>query len=249
MTQARGRRAGMAGALIAATLLSACTSTAHQNPSARQNPSPRPSASSAPTTSATTSPRPSRQPRSAVPSARPRHRRHRHHHTASPVLTPRPSRTSASHPPRSTQPPPPKSTPPPPPKSTAPPPPPPRSTCLNVSVRVIPGGAVEGTEIAGLQFTNEGRKPCRLVGYPHVVLLKGGRRVGTRALPAGPTPGHAVALAPGQTVQSLLRDYSSCQAPLSVSARVSVPGESTKVVRPAQLRACTLRVSQLGPPR
>jgi hypothetical protein len=56
-------------------------------------------------------------------------------------------------------------------------------------------------------------------------------------------------VAPGQTVQSTLRDYSTCQAPLSDNARVTVPGETTKAVRPAQLRACTLRVGQLGPPQ
>jgi hypothetical protein len=46
----------------------------------------------------------------------------------------------------------------------------------------------------------------------------------------------------------MLRDYSTCQAPLSDNARVGVPGESTTVVRPAELRACTLRVGQLGSP-
>jgi hypothetical protein len=115
-------------------------------------------------------------------------------------------------------------------------------------VRVIPGGATEGTEIAGLQFTNDSKRRCTLVGYPYVVLLKKGHRVGTPSEPAGPIPGRAVPVAPGQTVQSILRDYSTCQAPLSDNARVTVPGESKTVMRPAELRACTLRVGQLGPP-
>jgi hypothetical protein len=115
-------------------------------------------------------------------------------------------------------------------------------------VRVIPGGATEGTEIAGLQFTNEGKRRCTLAGYPQVVLLKKRHPVGTPSEPAGPMPGRAVRVKPGQTVQSTLHDYSTCQAPLSDNARVTVPGESKTVVRPAELRACTLRVTQLGPP-
>jgi hypothetical protein len=114
---------------------------------------------------------------------------------------------------------------------------------------VIPGGATEGTEIAGLQFTNDGKHSCVLAGYPRVVLLKNGQVIGTPSQPGGPLPGRAVSVAPGQTVQSTLRDYSTCQAPLSDNARVTVPGETTKAVRPAQLRACTLRVGQLGPPQ
>jgi hypothetical protein len=118
-----------------------------------------------------------------------------------------------------------------------------------VSVRVIPGGAAEGTEIAALQFTNDGKSGCTLVGYPKVVLLKNGSKIGSPSQPGGPLPGRSVPVAPGQTVQSMLRDYSSCQAPLSDTARVTVPGESMRVARPIELRACTLRVGQLGPPR
>lgn len=116
-------------------------------------------------------------------------------------------------------------------------------------MRVIPGGAAEGTEIAALQFTNDGKKGCRLVGYPGVVLVKKGHKIGTPSQPGGPMPGRAVRVPPGKTVQSMLRDYSSCQAPLSDTARVTVPGESTTVTRPIELRACTLRTGQLGPPR
>lgn len=114
---------------------------------------------------------------------------------------------------------------------------------------MIPGGAVEGTEIAALQFTNEGKHGCTLVGYAAVMLSKRGNDVGTPSQPGGPLPGRSVPVAPGQTVQSMLRDYSSCQAPLSDTARVTVPGETTTVARPIELRACTLRIGQLGPPQ
>lgn len=132
--------------------------------------------------------------------------------------------------------------------ATSAPPPAPKSTCRTVGVRVIPGGAAEGTEIAALQFTNDGKHRCLLAGYPSVVLLKHGHRVGTPSQPGGATPGRAVQVKPGQTVQSMLRDYSSCQAPLSDTARVTVPGEAATVDRPIELRACTVRVGQLGPP-
>jgi hypothetical protein len=116
-------------------------------------------------------------------------------------------------------------------------------------VRVIPGGAEQGTEIAGLQFTNAAKTSCVLVGWAKVVLLRAHHRIGTPSQPARPGNGRAVELKPGQTTQSLLRDYSTCQAPLSDNARVTVPGSTITAVRPAELRACTLRVGLLGTPR
>ena len=116
-----------------------------------------------------------------------------------------------------------------------------------MGVRVIPGGAEPGVEIAALQFTNTGSSTCRLGDFPHVLLLFGGRQIGSPSQPDGRSA-RTVTLSPGTTVESLLRDYSSCQAPLSDSARVTVPGETTTVVRPIRLRGCTLRVGPLGPP-
>lgn len=115
-------------------------------------------------------------------------------------------------------------------------------------MRVIPGGAAQGTEIAGLQFTNAGSASCVLVGWPRVVLLRHHAAIGTPSQPSQAGNGHLVQLQPGQTTQSLLRDYSTCQAPLSDAARVRVPGSTATAVRPAELRACTLRVGPLGKP-
>lgn len=121
------------------------------------------------------------------------------------------------------------------------------STCRSVGVRVIEGGAERGAEIAALQFTNTGSTSCRLGGFPAVTLLINGQPVGTPSQPSTTTP-KTLTLQPGDTVESLLRDFSSCQAPLSDAARVTVPGETTTAVRPIQLRVCTLRVGPLGPP-
>lgn len=117
-----------------------------------------------------------------------------------------------------------------------------------MAIRLIRGGAAQGTEIAALQFTNSGRRTCTLVGYAQVVLTRHGNSIGSPSQPGGPLPGRSVQLQPGQTVQSLLRDYSACQAPLSDMATVTVPGSTITSEAPAELRACTLRVSQLGKP-
>lgn len=121
------------------------------------------------------------------------------------------------------------------------------TTCTNVSVRVIRGGAERGREIAALQYTNDGSASCDIGGFPTVTLLLHGAAIGARSQPSG-RAAKTLTVKPSETVESLLSDYSTCQAPLSDNVRVTVPGESTAVVRPIQLRACTLRVDPLGPP-
>lgn len=121
------------------------------------------------------------------------------------------------------------------------------TTCTNVSVRVIRGGAERGREIAALQYTNDGSASCDIGGFPTVTLLLHGAAIGARSQPSG-RAAKTLTVKPSETVESLLSDYSTCQAPLSDNVRVTVPGKSTAVVRPIQLRACTLRVDPLGPP-
>ena len=123
----------------------------------------------------------------------------------------------------------------------------PRSTCTNVTIRVIRGSAARGFEFAALQFTNAGSSTCRLFGYPQAALRLRGKAVGKPAQPAG-TAASRFTLKPGQTAESRLTDYTNCQAPLSDEVRVVVPGSSIHTIRPAQLRACVLRVSKLGQP-
>ncbi len=114
-------------------------------------------------------------------------------------------------------------------------------------IRVIRGSAAPGYEYAALQFVNAGTTSCVLNGYPGVRLLLRGAVVGPASAPAGRAMSRFV-LAAGATAESRLKDYSSCQAPLSDEIRVVAPGSSISLTRPAQLRACTLRVSPLTTP-
>lgn len=81
------------------------------------------------------------------------------------------------------------------------------------------------------------------------MLLKG-ELIGTPVAAVGASA-TTLTLRLGHTVESLMRDYLGGQAPLSDNSRVAVPGESTALVRPIELRACTLRLDpldRLGPP-
>lgn len=122
-----------------------------------------------------------------------------------------------------------------------------RSTCTSLTIRVIRGSASAGRELAALQFTNDGSTPCLLIGYPTVTLLLNGRPIGTPSEPSSRASSSRT-LAPGDTAESMLFDYTSCQAPLSDQIRVGVPGSPKAAVRPGQLRACLLRVDKLGAP-
>lgn len=126
---------------------------------------------------------------------------------------------------------------------------PPRSTCTNLTIRVIRGSASLGQEIAALQFTNAGAGSCTLFGFPTVTLLRNGNEVGSPSQPSTVGATSERTLAPGDVAESVLHDYSSCNAPLSDSIRVQVPGSSTIAIRPAVLRGCILRVDKLGPPQ
>lgn len=116
-------------------------------------------------------------------------------------------------------------------------------------MRVLPGGASFGEQIAGLQFVNEGHTTCVLVGYATVTLLLNGQVIGQPSEPASAATSKRT-LRPGQAAESLLHDYTqTCQAPLSDSVRVRVPGTRQTIVRPGmQLRACVLRVDRLTAP-
>ncbi len=123
----------------------------------------------------------------------------------------------------------------------------PRSTCRSLQIRVIRGSAAPGYEFAALQFVNTGTARCVLNGYPTVTLLRSGTQVGRPSTAAG-TGTSRFTLEPGATAESKLRDFSSCEAPLSDQIRVVAPGSSMTITRPGQLRACTLRVSALTTP-
>lgn len=87
-----------------------------------------------------------------------------------------------------------------------------------------------------------------LVGYPTVTLLLRGKQVAGPSKPKSNSASQRT-LAPGETAESLLEDNTlNCQAPLSDEIHVVAPGSTISTTRPAQLRACTLRVGPLGPP-
>ena len=82
-----------------------------------------------------------------------------------------------------------------------------------------------------------------------MTLLRKGNQVGNPSQPSALGATSTRTLAPGDIAESVLHDYSSCNAPLSDSMRVQVPGSSTIAIRPAVLRGCILRVDKLGPPQ
>jgi hypothetical protein len=102
-----------------------------------------------------------------------------------------------------------------------------------------------------VQFTNEGSTPCRLVGYPSVQLFLNSQQIGSRSQPSTPGSLSSRELQPGDVAESLVHDYTqTCQAPLSDTVRVVVPGSRQTYLRPGlQLRACLLRVDKLGAPQ
>lgn len=124
------------------------------------------------------------------------------------------------------------------------------TTCTNLVVRVIPGGAVRGAEIAGVQYENDSSRSCTITGVPTAQLRLKGRDVGPVSQPTT-DPVRTYTLEPGAVGESLLQDFSTCNAPLSDQIRVTVPTRTgnalTTVVRPIQLRACTLRLAPVGP--
>lgn len=133
--------------------------------------------------------------------------------------------------------------------TSAPPPVPARSSCTELTIRVLLGSGAPGFEFAALQFVNDGSKACTLVGVPTVTLLRHGKQTGTLSQPSKDrarfTTYH---LAPGAVAESKLKDFSTCNAPLSQTIRVVAPGSSISTTRPGELRACRLVVYPLGAP-
>ena len=122
------------------------------------------------------------------------------------------------------------------------------TTCTTLTVRVIPRRRRARRRDRGPAVRQQpGPVPCTIYGLP--TRRPAARRRGRRhAVRAGRHPGdRRRTLAPGDTAESLLTDFSTCQAPLSDTVRVSVPARAGRagapVVAAARLRACTLRVA------
>jgi Protein of unknown function (DUF4232) len=122
-------------------------------------------------------------------------------------------------------------------------------TCLlpALHVHVLRGGAVPGSEIALIIVTNNGAATCTLAGFPTVSLLLNGRQLGQPSSPSN-APVHPVTLKSGGQANSQITDHSSCQAAVSDTVRVSLPGVAGGAVDQAlQMRGCTLVVDPVSP--
>jgi Protein of unknown function (DUF4232) len=122
---------------------------------------------------------------------------------------------------------------------------PPDCTSGALMVRVIRGSAAQQQEFALITYTNTSTAACSMNGYPTVALLLNGAQLGK---PAGHSSVAAkqVTLAPGVQAESLITDFSACQAPLSDTVRVVPPGTTTAVEKPAELRGCSLIVDPVS---
>lgn len=121
------------------------------------------------------------------------------------------------------------------------------NTCASgsLTVRVLPGGAIRGHEIAAVSVTNAGTAACVVWGFPKVHLERAGALLGSPAVPKG-TP-RDVTLAPGAQAQAIITDASTCNAPLSDMIKATLPESSQTVSRPMQMRGCALQVAAFGP--
>jgi hypothetical protein len=120
-------------------------------------------------------------------------------------------------------------------------------TPAQLTIRVLQGGAAQGQEIAAIDVTNSSSVTCSVTGYPDVSLLQGGAALGKPAQHSTVTA-KPMNLAPGDQAQAILHDFSSCEAGLSDTARITLPGNSEHVDKKLQLRGCTLEIDPFAPP-
>lgn len=125
-------------------------------------------------------------------------------------------------------------------------------TATSLAVRLLPGGAAQGVEYAGVTITNTGAQACNVRGFPGVSLRDATGAVLVRAAPEPGATARVVRLAPGQAASAQVQDHSTCDAPLSSSVAVTAPSPAqaaavTDTASLKQLRACSLTVAPLGP--
>ena len=121
-------------------------------------------------------------------------------------------------------------------------------TAQQLTVRVLPGGAYQNYEIAGVTYTNTSSTGCSLSGFPTARLLRADGSVLTTSKPAPGTSARLVHLAPGAQAEAQIRDHSTCQAPLSDSVEVTAPAplQALRAHRPQlQMRGCTVTVDPI----
>jgi len=122
-------------------------------------------------------------------------------------------------------------------------------TVQQLTVRVLPGGAYQNYEIAGVTYTNTSTTECSLSGFPTARLLRADGTVLSTSKPAPGTTARLIHLAPGAQAEAQIRDHSTCQAPLSDSVEVTAPAplQALRAHRPQlQMRACTVTVDPIA---
>jgi hypothetical protein len=128
-------------------------------------------------------------------------------------------------------------------KSTARKPPPALPACTSGQLKIaaLRGSASAGQEFALLTFTNTGPATCTMFGFPGVSLRVSNAMVGKPAERSGKAPS-TVTLKHGARAESVISDFSSCQAPVSEQVRVYAPNQRAFVDLPLALRACRVIV-------
>ncbi|PZS33440.1 MAG: hypothetical protein DLM58_07830 [Pseudonocardiales bacterium] len=115
-----------------------------------------------------------------------------------------------------------------------------------LTVRALRGSAAQQQQFTLITFINKGAQTCTLFGFPGVSLRRNGVLLGK---PAERTakPRTTVTIAPGGQAESLVTDFSSCQAPLSDTVRIYPPNLTQFVDRPLELRGCRIVVDPVTP--
>jgi hypothetical protein len=124
---------------------------------------------------------------------------------------------------------------------------PPSDACATrqLAITVERGSGTAGHQFATILFKNTSTAKCSLIGFPGVVLLKGGATLG-RPANRSTTQFATVRLAPGATGTATLTNDSTCNADNSDSVQVIVPDRTEKVVLPLRMRGCPLTIDPVA---
>jgi len=106
-------------------------------------------------------------------------------------------------------------------------------------------GAANQVAYGRIRVTNVSGAACSLSGFPGVSLLLNGAKIGSPATHSGQNPS-VIALQPSAVAQAKFTASSSCNAPLSDTMRVAVPGTNSYQDVPFELRACSITVEPLS---
>lgn len=114
---------------------------------------------------------------------------------------------------------------------------------LTITVERASGAA--GHQFANILFKNTSSAKCSLTGFPGVVLLLGGARLGQPATRSAKQFA-PVQLVPGAGAAATLTNDSTCNADNSESVQVIVPNRTEKVVLPLRMRGCPLTIDPVA---